>query len=204
MIPVDTKQQKTYTLVPAGNHVARIYSIIHIGHILEDTKWGAKNNDKCRIAWELPNETKEFKEGEGEKPLTISAEYNISFGEKAMLRKMLVGLFGAEHIKQGEVFDIESIIGMPCMVNVVHNTKGERTFANVDSVAPLPKGFVPPEPFNKPFLLNYTDRWDEEAFEKLPDFIKDKMKQSDEYKGLKWRESNPEGEDEINPDDIPF
>jgi hypothetical protein len=208
MIPLETKTEKQFTLVPAGNHIARIYSIIHIGHILQDTQWGPRNNNKLRITWELPNERKEFKEGDGEKPLSISSEYNISYGEKAAFRQMLDGLLGKGVIKEGDTFDIESLLGRACMVNVQHTAKGDKTYANVVSVAPLPKGMPEPEPFNQNFILNYNDNWSDEAYEKLPDYLKNKMAESDEYKLMKY-EGEPvrktaDPENEIDPDDIPF
>ena len=177
-LEVTQKSGKSFDPVPAGNHVARIYSIVHIGHILEDTQWGAKNNNKVRITWELPNETKVFKEEEGARPLSVSRTFNISWHEKAGLRKFVRGLEG----KDQETFDLEELIGKPCMLNVSHNQVGDRTYANIDSAAPLPRGMEDPKPVNEPYILNYTDQWDEARFEKLPDFLKEQMKQSDEYK----------------------
>lgn len=177
-IEVSQKSTKSFEPVPAGNHVARIYSIVHIGHVLEDTQWGAKNNNKVRITWELPNETKVFKEELGEQPLSISRTFNISWHEKSGLRKFVRGLVG----KDSDNFDLEELLGKVCMLNVSHNQVGDRTYANIDSAAPLPKGMAEPEPVNEQFILNYTDKWDEERFNKLPDFLKDQMKNSDEFK----------------------
>lgn len=36
--------------------------------------------DRIRLGFELCNETKEFKEGDGEKPFSISRELTYSFG----------------------------------------------------------------------------------------------------------------------------
>lgn len=184
MIPVSTKTESNYAPVPEGNHIARIYSIIHIGTTEKETQWGLKQQNKIRITWELLNEMRDFK---GEmKPLVISQEYTISFSEKANLRKMIDGLLGKEALNyiEDETFDIESLLGRYCMVNIKHETKGEKTYANVLGVAPVPKGMALPDKFNEDFILNYSDKWDVTKFEKLPDFIKDKMKESDEYKAL--------------------
>jgi hypothetical protein len=198
-LEVTQKSGKSFDPVPAGNHVARIYSIVHIGHILEDTQWGAKNNNKVRITWELPNETKVFKEEEGARPLSVSRTFNISWHEKAGLRKFVRGLEG----KDQETFDLEALLGKVCMLNVSHNQVGDRTYANIDSAAPLPKGMSEPEAVNEQFILNYTDKWDEARFEKLPDFLKEQMKQSDEYKRKQF-----EGAEKASPlddaDSIPF
>ena len=182
MIPVQVTKGE-YSPVPAGNHIGRIYSVIHIGTTLEDTPWGAKERNKVRITWELPNERKEFKEGEGEKPYSISGTYTLNFGEKANLRKVVEGIFGRQiYDEEAAQFDVELLVGQTAMVNVIHTTKGDKTYANINTVTPIPKGMTVPEPVNKPFVMNYTDKWDEEAFEKLPDFLKDQMRKTDEYR----------------------
>jgi hypothetical protein len=42
--------------------------------------------DKIRLTFELCNERKEFKQGEGEKPFSFSREFTYSFGAKGHLR----------------------------------------------------------------------------------------------------------------------
>jgi hypothetical protein len=188
-------RESNYEPVPAGNHVARIYSIVHIGTTLEDTPWGTKEQNKVRITFELPNETKEFKEGEGEKPMSISRTFNISWHEKASLRKFVRGLRG----KDEPAFDLETLLGEACMLNVSHNEANDRTYANIDSAAPLPKGMEAPAAVNEAWVLNYTDKWDDERFSKLPDFLKEQMEKSDEFKARRQKDSG-----EIAAEDIPF
>lgn len=197
MIPVQMNKSD-YTPVPVGNHVARIYSIIHIGTTLDDTPWGAKERNKVRITWELPHERKEFKAGEGEKPFSISATYTLNFGEKANLRKIVEGIIGASlYDEEAATFDVETLLGRTCMVNVTHKTKDGKTYANVDAVTPVPKGMTVPEPENEWFILNYTDKWEQGKFDKLPDFLKNQMYETNEYKA-KF------GGSELTADDTPF
>ena len=183
-INVNTKDTKgDYAPVPAGNHVARIYSIIHIGTTLEDTPWGAKERNKVRITWELPNETKVFKEENGPQPFSISGTYTLNWGEKANLRKLVEGMLGtALYTEEVETFDLETLIGSTCLLNVAHNQKDGKTYANIVSAAPLPKGMTAPDAINTPFILNYNDKWSPVEFEKLPEFLRDQMKKTDEYK----------------------
>ena len=47
----------------------------------------------------------------------------------------------------------------------------------------MPKGMECPKAINPVFVLSY-DAFDEEKFTSLPDFIKDKIKSSDEYKAM--------------------
>jgi hypothetical protein len=70
--------ERTYELVPAGNHVARLYGILHIGtnsfEYMGETKF------------ELSNEREVFKEGEEAKPFSISREFGLTMGQKSNLR----------------------------------------------------------------------------------------------------------------------
>jgi hypothetical protein len=53
----ESKQpERTYELVPAGNHVARLYQIIHIGTNSYEYKGEMKKSDKVRLTFELCNE----------------------------------------------------------------------------------------------------------------------------------------------------
>jgi hypothetical protein len=71
------------------------------------------------------------------------------------------------------------------MLNIIHKqSKQGKTFAEISSVSSIPKGMDCPKQINKSFILSY-DEWDDDKFNSLPDFIKDKMKQSAEYKQLK-------------------
>jgi hypothetical protein len=76
------KNNESFDPVPVGDHVARLYEIIHIGTIPTQWQGQEKMTDKIRLSFELCNERKEFKEGDGEKPFSISREFTYSFGAK--------------------------------------------------------------------------------------------------------------------------
>lgn len=168
-------------VIPSGNYVARCYRMIHIGTNY-DTMYD-KNKDEIRITWELPTETRVFDEAKGEQPMVIDGRYTLSMHEKSNLRKMLESWRGAKFTDaQAEDFDITKLIGVPCMLNVIHNTKEERTYANIGSVSPVPKGLPVPQEYNKPVIFDFDDNFNTEFVEELPDFIKDPIKSSIEYK----------------------
>lgn len=192
--------KKEYKLVPAGNHVARVYSIIHLGVIEEEYMGETKEMDKVRISFELPNETEVFKEGEEPKPFSISQEYTLSMGEKANLRKLVEGILGGPVEEQEEGFGVSSLMGKTCLLNVIHRTsKAGNEYAQIASAAPLPKGMEAPTAVNETSYLDFEEGWDQEKFDSLPDFIKDKIKSSKNYK----RKFNIP-EEELDPSAIPF
>jgi hypothetical protein len=197
-------------LIPAGNYVARCYSMVHIGTIDEVILGETKRMNKVRITWELPTELRVFKEENGEQPMVISQEFTLSMNEKANLRKFLESWRGKGFTEdQAKSFDITKLLGVPCMLSIIHKqTKKGNEFETISSIAAMPKGLECPAQVNKNFEFNYEDKFDATVLDSFPDFIKDKMKTSLEYK----KRMNPEETevyepvviDEQNNDGLPF
>ncbi len=199
----------TRDLVPAGNYIARCYKMIEVGTVAEVVMGQTKTLHKVRIGWELPTETKTFDPAKGEQPLVVDQEYTLSMSEKANLRKMLESWRGKAFTeKEAEAFDITALLGVPCMLNIIHkqNKAGTSSYEQIAGVTAVPRGFQVPPQVNKNFVLSY-DAWNQELFDNLPDFIKTKMQGSLEYAAMR----NPHAKtfadaSDINEpiDDLPF
>jgi hypothetical protein len=102
-------------------------------------------------------------------------------GEKASLRKFIESWIGKKLTDaQAADFDITKLLGHPGMVNIAHNGKEDRTYANIMSISPLPKGFACPPAINE--LLTYdTTEHNAEVFAKLPEFLQEDIRKSDEW-----------------------
>ncbi len=196
-------------LIPAGNYIARCYQMIHIGHVREMILGDIKTLNKVRIGWELPTEKKVFNPEKGEQPFVISEEYTLSMHEKSNLRKTLASWRGKDFtIEEATSFDITKLIGVSCMLNIIHKpakSDPSRMYQKIGSISPLAKGVTCPPQINPSSVLEY-DKFNFAFFNSLPDFIKDKIKQSQEFMKL----SSPEqtiftNDDEANySDDLPF
>lgn len=167
--------------VPEGNHVVRLYSLIHIGTV-EDTYLGAvKQVDKVRLTWELCHEKKEFKEGEGEKPFSISREITLSMHSKATLRTYIEALEGHKLTdEEAAEYELESAIGKACLLNVVHEQGEDRIYAKAKTASPLVKGMDAPEMVNTPVFLDVNTITEEELFA-LPEWLREKIEKSLEW-----------------------
>jgi len=68
------------------------------------------------------------------------------------------------------------------MLNITHKKSkdGTKTYAEIGSVSKLPKGLECPEQINPSFVWTYED-FDAEKFNKLPEFLRNKMVTSVEY-----------------------
>lgn len=192
------QEGKKFEPVPAGNHVARVYRIIQIGTITEQYQGEDKEMNKVVVGFELPNETKVFKEGEAAQPYVISREYTFSMNEKANLRKMVEGMLGVVLTdEEADSFDLTDILGKACLLNVVHKKSATgNMYALIQGASPIPKGMDVPPAVNNRQVLDY-ESWDQETFDSLSDFLKEKIRSSKEY----MKRFSPEV---ATDDDIPF
>ena len=171
-------------LIKTGNSIARCYSFVHIGTNTENILGEDKVLNKVRITWELPLELRIYNEDKGMQPMVISKEYTLSLHEKANLRKDLDSWRGKAFTEEeAKSFDITKLLGVPCLLNVIHKetAKGNK-YAMIASITPLMTGMDCPDQVNETFEFNYDDKFDTKFIEAQPDFIKDKIKSSVEYK----------------------
>jgi len=181
-----TNTSKPRELIPPGTYIARCYQMVEIGHVTEEIKGKKEHLHKARVGWELPGELRVFKEEDGPQPLIISKDYILALGKKTNLRKTLDSWRGIplteEHAK---IFDMTTLVGACCLLNIIHKTSTNTgsTYEEIAAITPVVKGMEIPKPVNPKFILSY-DAWDQKKFDTLPDFIKEKMKTSDEYKAL--------------------
>lgn len=176
--PMGTNSNKT--IAPEGMHVARIYQIIDLGTTEQGGDYPGKKR-KVQILFELPNETSVFDQAKGAQPFYAKSLYTLSMNSKAILRKDVESLLGKTmDDKEAYSFNIFNLIGKECMVQIVHAKKGDNTYANIKTITPMPKGINCPPPFNEAMVFS-TQQPDMNVFNKLHDFIQDKIKLSDEF-----------------------
>lgn len=178
--------------------------MVHIGTIEETIMGATKKLNKVRVTWELPTELKVFKEENGEQPQVISKEFTLSLHEKSTLRAFLKNWRGQDFTdEEAKAFDITKLIGVPCMLNITHKAKkdGSGFYAEIGSVSRLPKGLTCPEQINESFVFTYSD-YTPEKFAALPEYLRNKMVNSEEYKALSSPNEATFREEEH--DDVPF
>lgn len=195
-----------YVLIPSGNHVARCYGMIEIGTIKEEAGiYAGKELHKVRLTWETPHEAHDF--GKGLQPFSVSKEFTLSMNEKATLRKMLESWRGKSFSEEeAKRFDITKLLGVPCMINVIHKTSGKGSkYADISSIATLPKGLEAPAQINPTYELSF-DNWSDNLFDSLPDFIKNKIRSSKQYAAMTMpgHTEAPQSTPNDEGDDLPF
>jgi len=172
-------------LIPKGMHIARCYSMVHIGTVQWEYMGEVKHTDKVRITWELPKLTKVFNEENGEQPFVISKEYTLSMHEKSNLTADLQSWRAKDFTPQeADDFDITKLLGVPCTLNIIHKeAKNGNIYSNVGNVNPVMAGMDIPSQVNKSFEFNYDDKFDLVWLRDQPEFIKNMIESTPEYKG---------------------
>lgn len=125
-----------FVLANPGPCPAICIDVIDMG--LMDGMYGPKY--KIKIVFALAQQK------EDGTPLTIGQMYTMSLHEKSKLGQHLVSWRGAPFTQdeKSHGFDIEKLVGAPAFVNIVHSTKGENTYANIETVMKMPAGYQPP------------------------------------------------------------
>lgn len=120
---------------PAGVHQAVAVDVVDMG-ILEVTYQGkTKKQHKIRVVWQIEELMDDGK------PFICQKRYTLSLNEKSTLRKDLESWRGRAFTDtELDGFDVESILGVNCLLNVMQVQKGGETYANVTAVMPLKRG----------------------------------------------------------------
>ena len=201
-----TKPKGTdYPPIPIGTHHAVIYGIVDEG--TQYSEMFNKSSPKLRIMWELPNvRINVEKEGEPTKdlPRVTSKEYTLSLHKKSNYTSDCISLrgtgFSPEELKNGH--NPHELMGINCLLSIVHTTKDDKTYANIGSIVPLPIGTETIEAESDEI---YYDM-DEHSFnfpENLHDWLVDIIKKSEEYKQY-HQQTGQDYPDSVDEGDIPF
>lgn len=171
------KQNNKPSVLPeAGLQLGIITQIIGLGLQPQRPYQGQEKPPAkmVRITYELPNEQHDF--GGELKPLVMSEEMPFSGNEKSKLYRRVNGIDPGLAQSRGS---LDWFVGKPVMVQITRvqgkGASAGREFANITNVTPVPKGFpVPAAAFNPCFLYDPYNH-NEEAYQQLPDFMKEKI-----------------------------
>lgn len=201
---------------PEGMHRAVCYRFVDLGTQTFEYKGETKRQRKVLLSWELVDTEEEF-EVDGQtirRPFTIHKKFTWSMHEKGNLRPFLEAWRGKrfkdEDLAAGG-FDAQRLIGAPCYMQVMHNEKDDRVYANIASINPLPpqlKDGMPTKPHHQPLYLAMSppERWDQSAFDALSEKMQQQVKDSPEYKAIFEPETinpaHPQEREDFTSDDL--
>lgn len=168
-----------FTPTPQGTHIAVCNMVVDLGKQRGEYQGVANIKHKVFIRWELPHERLTWTDRdnvEHEGPRVISKTYTLSLHENSALRADLVGWRGKNFSPEEEMaFDVSKLLGVPCMITVVHNKSGDKTYANVQSVSGVPRGMEKPgAPEIAPILYDSDNL---SSWDKLPERLQKKIQE---------------------------
>lgn len=179
--------ESTFTPCPAGTFLARCCRIIDLGTQTVEYQGEAKPTHKVLIQFEVIDPDT-FRDDGG--CYTVGKRYTASLHEKATLRRDLETWRGAKFTDaELQRFDLAGVLGKTCLLSVVHETKGDRTFANIAGLVKPPKGMTGSEP-SEPLVHFDLAAPDWQVFDRLGDKLKQQIAASPEYKAA--RAAKPE------------
>ena len=176
-----------FAKVEPGTYIARCYSMIEVGHVEKEFNGEKKKRHEVSITWELPEELAVFNEEKGPEPYVVSKTYTLSMHEKSALRKDLESWRGKGFTElEAAKFDITKLIGVPCILSIVHQpgkTDPSKNYVVVSAISKLMKGQECPPQINPTKVLSF-DKFDTEVFNSLSEYMKGRIMESDEFKAL--------------------
>lgn len=174
-----------FTLAPAGNHVARCYGVIDLGHQKETFEGkDIGERKKALFLFEFPTKLHVFEEGKPAEPFTLSIKVTNSLSEKGKLRPLLESWTGAVYNPSWEKkFSIDKMLGKPGMAQVSHKEKQNKDkFAKIVAVTQVPEGLVVPAAIIPPFLYSIDQGRNDPVFKNLKKWIQEECN-----KCLEWQ-----------------
>lgn len=162
--------------VSPGTHIGVCVGVIDVG--TQSSEKFKSTAPKIRIVWELSGQTVTV-DGKQE-PRILSREYTNTASAKGALRAMMSSWNGVQYTDETfQGYLVREQIGKPAMLNVVLNETGE--YANISAVIPVPAGMTVPPAVTPPIVWD-MDEWTDEGFAALPEWVRNRIMQSEEYK----------------------
>lgn len=170
--------------VPQGVHVARCVKLIDLGTQPVEFNGETKMQHKLQLVWEVlgDDDAGVPMTSDDNEPLQISKRYTLSLHAKSRLRADLEAWRGKPFDEADmKGFDVSKLLGAYCMLNIVHSTQGEKTYANVSSITPLPRQM--PKPASTTPLVSFNvDDPDMALFATFHEKLQQTIQNSDEWK----------------------
>lgn len=168
-----------YELPPADTHTAVCYRIVDLGTQQGEYKGKVTRRHKIMLSWEL---NVMMTEGDNAgKPFSMHQRYTYGWSEKGTLRPTLEAWRGRPFTEQEmDDFKLCKLLGVGCLMGVVHETKDGSTYANISSIMKLPKGMEAPSLVNAPVDFDLGD-FDQAIFDSFSDGLKATIALSPEY-----------------------
>lgn len=171
--------------VEPGVHPAVCVGLFDIGtHI--DEQFG-KTKRKYVLQFELPDQPPVKRDGQPDEPRCLSKTFTASMHPKGQLRPTIESWFGKSFPSDevANTFDVSKMVGRPCQLNVLHQENKGKTYANIATILPAPKGQqIVAKTVPTTFTVAQLESTEDLRVAELPEWLEKKVAASEEYKKL--------------------
>lgn len=198
-----------FKLPPEGVHEAVCDMMVDLG-MQEGGQYGPKH--KVYLRFQIPSEriTGEWDGQAYDRPMVTGVQMTLSLGKNSQMRPFLESWrgksFTAEELRG---FDISTVAGVPALINIIHEEKGDKTYANIKTIMPLKNSKLKAE---GEVIVHDNDS---DRYNDLPEWLQKKIDaQLDDdpantqgqqsYGGQSARRPQPAAFDTDLDDDVPF
>jgi hypothetical protein len=188
---------------PQGTHMAVCYRIVDLGtqavkgqYALDEKTGEQKYVRKVNIAFEIPAE----RMADG-KPFNAFGTWDIprKGGDKGRFRAIIKSWIN----KNVDDMEVEDIFLKGAMISITHTEKDGKIYENIGGIVPLPKGMPVPKNENEAYVFS-LDEFDKDVFEKLPNWQREVIKESLEFKKMLAPKDKVELPNGVSDEDVPF
>lgn len=213
--PPETTGFKIIPLPKAQTTVARCTTVIDVGTVPETYMGESKILRKIYIGWELPTLLAVFNEEVGEQPFRLGVEITFSTDDRSNFSKLVANWRNRPLTPdEKKTFDPIIMVNKPAMISFIHAPKSkykgtviekatnENSVLKFNGIMPLPEGMKCPPMITHKLVWDWdliaegVEKFDEEVFAKIPKFIQEKMRLSDEYR--KYSKPHQEDSEEVD------
>lgn len=175
-IMAKAKEEGSFTPVSEGLHQAVCSAVVDLG-MQPGSQMYPNPKRQVYLRFDCIDEQIEF-ERDGQRikgNARCGATYTLSLADKSKLRPLLESWRGKKFTdSELDGFDIGKLLGVPCQIQVLHTSKNNKTYANVQTIVPFPKGA--PKPAQPEDAVIYSpSEHDQAAYERLPEWLQKKL-----------------------------
>lgn len=164
---------------PEGGYYACLVELIGLGR---DPRYGSEQVAMRFELCALPGESSLDENGRGRPPRLWLMPMSLTVSGGSKLGRFLAGWDGLEPDDMDEEQDLSERLGTWARATVIHTERSGRTYANIDSLAPLEAGEAVhlPQPYYKPYAYDVRDGRCE-VYESLPDWMRERASNSPDW-----------------------
>lgn len=163
-------------VIENGSYLAVCVGVLAVGEQYVDrSAFGGRSDYESQLVFvfDFPSEI----DNEG-KPKQLNKDVNATNAPNGSLNKIMKDWNSREYTReQLAEFDFDEQLGKPCQITVLVSESG---FSRITGISAIPKG-IPVPTSSTPYISFSVNEWDDAKFEALPEWAKNKIKNSMEY-----------------------